>query len=215
MARRLTRLAAGTSIGCALIWIIAGAAFAKGPDQAIVTGPGIEHPIAVRVRGTPTIGPDMAAMVESSAIMEQLWCRACDDLAAKQPHATLGPMYVVRYRLPSFTGGGTRWVEQRVYPFARPQPLTYVARGQPFDGVRTVGGWYQSDARLRHLLVGLGVPRPAPAGPVVVDTAPATPVWVSIAVIAAAVALLAAVVGGLILLGRGWSHSSKTNANPA
>ncbi len=204
MARALTRAGVRIAAACALILISAAAALAKGPDQAIVSGPGIEQPIAVRVPGASTIGPDMASLVESSGIMDQLWCASCGHLSAKQLAGNLGPMYLVRYRVPALTGGPTRWVEQRAYPFAQPRPLTFVAPGQPFWHQRTVGGWYEAEPRLQHILVGIGVPNGSTATTPWVDTASETPFWLSAGAIAAAIAVVIAIIVGLVVLGRPW-----------
>jgi hypothetical protein len=207
MARGLTRAGVRIAAACALILISAAAAVAKGPDQAIVSGPGIEQPIAVRVPGSSTIGPDMASLIESSGIIEQLWCASCDDLSTKQPTGNLGPMYLVRYRVPALTGGPTRWVEQHAYPFAQPRPLTFVAPAQPFWHQRTVGGWYKAEPRLQHILVGIGVPNRSAVTSPWVDAASVTPFWLSAGAIAAAIAVVIAIIVGLVLLGRPWARA--------
>ena len=179
------------------------AAFAKGPDQAVVSGPGIDHPITVRAPGTPTIGPDLSALIESSGIMNQLWCGTCGHLTPKAPTKNLGPMYLVRYRVPSLIGGPTRWVKQRVYPFAEPRPVTFVRPGQPFWHQRTAGGWYEGRPGLRDTLVRVGVPRtlPTPPSPIVGDTS-ATSTG-SLALTAGGISILIVIIVGLVILGRG------------
>jgi hypothetical protein len=200
----------------ALIWISAASAVAKGPDQAVVSGPGIDQPIVVRSPGTPTIGPDLAALIESSGILNQLWCATCRDLSNKHPTGDLGPMYLVRYRVPSLIGGPTRWVEQRTYPFAQPRPLTFVAPGQPFWHQRTAGGWYEASARMQHILVGIGVPSGSTVASPWVDTADVTPFWLSASAVAVGIAVVIAIIIGLSLLGRGWARTrSATHTHPA
>jgi hypothetical protein len=192
---------------CAIIWISAAGAAAKGPDQATVSGPGIDQTIAVRPHASPTLGNHMSSLIESSGIMNQLWCRSCDDLSAKQPTADLGPVYVVRYRVPSLIGGPTRWVEQQAYPFAQPHPLTYVAPGQPFWHQRTAGGWYEASSRLRHLLVGLGAQMEPASDPTTVniDTLTLWPQWTLIAWAALSLVIAVLIVVGVVVVIRAWS----------
>jgi hypothetical protein len=192
---------------CTIIWISAESAAAKGPDQATVSGPGIDQPIAVRPHDSPSIGQHMASLIQSSGIVNQLWCRSCDDLSAKQPIADLGPMYVVRYRVTSPIGGPSRWVEQHAYPFAQPHPVTYVAPGQPFWHQRTVGGWYEADPKLRHVLVGLGARMEPASVPtrVNIDTLTVWPQWTLLAWAALSIVIAVLIVVGVVLLIRAWS----------
>jgi hypothetical protein len=216
MARRLTRAGVCIAAASALIWLSAAGAVAKGPDQAVVSGPGIDQQIVVRNPGAPTIGPDLAALIESSGIMNQLWCATCGDLSAKQPTGNLGPMYLVQYRVPSLIGGPTRWVEQRVYPFAHPRPLTFVPPGQRFWHQRTVGDWYEGSSRLRTALVDIGVPRSSTLAPPAVDTVPLAPNGVEVGVIAAGIAVVIAIIVGLALRWRGWARTrSAAHTHPA
>jgi hypothetical protein len=127
-------------------------------------------------------------------------------------------MYLVRYRVPSLIGGPTRWVEQHAYPFAEPRPVTFVAPGQPFwgRGQRTAGGWYEAGPLLRTTLVDIGVPTGSTVSPPAVDTASATPIWFSVGVAAAGIAVVTAIILGLVLLGRAWSRTrSATHTRPA
>jgi hypothetical protein len=215
MARGLTRAVVCIAAASALVWISAVSAAAKGPDQAVVSGPGIEQPIAVRAPGAPTIGADLAALIESSGIFDQLWCRSCGHLTATAPTRNLGPVYLIRYRVPSETGGPARWIEQRVYPFAERRPVTFVQRGQPFWGRRTAGGWYEAAPRLQGILLGIGVPRDLPTPPPTVADV-RTPSGISIALFGTGIAIVVAMIVGLILLGRAWARTrSATRTHPA
>jgi hypothetical protein len=207
MARGLTGAGLSVAAACAIIWLSAAGAVAKGPDQAIVSGPGLDHPIVLSPPGSPTFEPDMASLIRSSGIMNQLWCGTCGHLSAKPPAGNLGPMYLVRYRVPSLIGGPTRWVEQRVYPFAHPRPLTFVAPGQRFWHQRTAGGWYEAEPRLQHILVGIGVPSGSTVSSPWVDTAHVTPLWLGVGAIAAGIAVVGAIIVGLVVLGRPWARA--------
>jgi hypothetical protein len=186
-----------------LVVMCATNATAKGPSQAVISGPGLGQPIVVREPGSPTIGPDLASLIESSGILAQLWCRGCKDLMAKQPQGDLGPMYVVRYRVSFDVERTPTWVEQRTYPFAEPRAVSYVRPGQEFWGRRTVGGWYEAP-KLRAVLLRIGVPGPTSAPPdgSGVDPAETTPFPLSIGGIVRASLIAAALIVGLVLLGR-------------
>lgn len=208
--RTVTRV----SLASALLLLIAPSASAKGPSQAVVSGPGIEHHIVVRPPGASTIGADLAALIESSGIFPQLWCRACQDVTAKRPAGPLGPMYVVRYRMSSeLTGGSASWVEQHVYPFAAPTPVTFLAPGQAYWGRRTVGGWYMAAPRLERILVGIGVPKDGQSTPIPIDNGMGdvvtTPFWLSVGDILAGVGIFVAGIVGLVVLGHSWRRRTR------
>jgi hypothetical protein len=217
MTRGLTTASVCVAVACAFIWFSAAGAAAKGPDQAVITGPGVDQPIVVRAPGSPTIGQRMATLINASGIMDQLWCRACPELLARQPTSTdLGPMFKIRYRVPSLIGGPTRWVEQHVYPFAHPAPVTYVVPGQPFWHQETAGGWYVAGPKMRQVLVDVGVPRQATPSSPWVETASVTPIGVSIALIATGIALAIAIIVGLAVLMRAWSSRTRSaHSHPA
>src|SRR4051812_29413760 len=123
MVSGLMRVGVLVALACVVICASGAAAVAKGPDQAVVTGPGLDQPILVRTHGALTTGPDLASLIESSGIFDQLWCKTCDGGPAEPPTVNVGPMYLVRYRLPSVIGRRPGWVEQRTYPFAEPHPV--------------------------------------------------------------------------------------------
>jgi hypothetical protein len=144
-----------------LIALAAGLpAFAKGPSQAVVDGPGLSTPIALSEPGDPTIGPELADMVQKSGFLVGLWCRTCDRRLDHRPPGALGPRYTVTYTMAMDTAEGTRSSEvvQYVFPNAEPRPLTYMPAGQRFWGrTRTAGGWYVARSGLRRLFADLGV----------------------------------------------------------
>ncbi len=50
-----------------------------------------------------------------------------------------------------------------LYPYAKPEPVTYVKSGEPYWGTEeTVGGWYVASSTLKEQLVALGLPRLPP-----------------------------------------------------
>jgi hypothetical protein len=126
-------------------------AFAKGPSQAVLEGPGISSPIAVRDPGDPSIGPELASLIKDSGLFIAL-CQTCEARLRQRPTAELGQRYVVTYTM------GTRSDEivQYLFPYAVPTPVTYVPAGQWFARQSTVGGWFIASPRLRRLLMSLG-----------------------------------------------------------
>lgn len=143
-----------------VLGVLAGepAAFAKGPSQGVVEGPGILAPITLRGPGEPTIGPDLAAVAQKSGFFVGLWCRTCDSRLVHRPEQELGPRYTVTYTLRR--PGGFSMILQYVFPYAVPRPVTYMPPDQRFwEGNVTVGGWYVARAGLRRTLIDLGIPK--------------------------------------------------------
>lgn len=80
----------------------------------------------------------------------------------KRPAGKLGPRYRIVWTVPGPNGKAK--ISQDAYPYAQPQPVTYMKPGQVFwDGQHTRGGWYVGDAQLRASLIAVGVPRSAPS----------------------------------------------------
>ena len=157
---RGSMLASATAI--ILVTALSGAALAKGPSQAVIEGPGLAHPVPLRDPSSPTIGPDLASMIQESGFWEQLWCRHCRSRSAR-PAGVLGPRYTVEYTM-TLEGQPSSHLIQYVYPYADPRPVTSMPAGQPYwtRGQRTAGGWYVARPRLRQLLIGIGLPQTAP-----------------------------------------------------
>jgi len=142
--------------------VLSGAAFAKGPSQAMIEGPGLAHPVPLRDPSSRTIGPYLASMVQDSGFWDRLWCRHCPSRLVR-PAGVLGPRYTVRYTM-TLEGHPSSQIVQYVYPYADPRPVTYMPGGQPYwtSGQTTTGGWYVARPRLRQLLIDIGLPATAP-----------------------------------------------------
>ncbi|MDP9330356.1 MAG: hypothetical protein M3P11_06955 [Actinomycetota bacterium] len=67
---------------------------------------------------------------------------------SQQPSGDLGPRYTLTYAMGLETTTPSNQVVQYVFPFAQPQPVTYMP-GR---------GWYVAHPRLKGLLVGFGLP---------------------------------------------------------
>lgn len=139
------------------------AALAKGPSEAVLTGPGLDDDgIALTGLG------DGSGLVNQAGFFQATFGQSPDPMLAEPPAGTLGPKYRLTYTVPGPSGSDATIV-QDVYPFAQPSPLTYTRPGQPFfDSERTRGGWFVATAGLRNVLVHEGLP-PAKAPAAVGD----------------------------------------------
>lgn len=104
------------------------AALAKGPGQGVIDGPGLTEPLQLRDPGSRTIGPELAATVQHSGFLPQLF--GGGDEIGRKPVGMLGPRYTVTYTM-NGPGPATQ-VTQHVYPFAAAGPVTYMPPGQPY-----------------------------------------------------------------------------------
>jgi hypothetical protein len=222
---RWRRLVVTATVGFAVLaW--AGPAMAKGPDQATITGPGLDTPIVVSGYGEPGSGSGLGELAEGSGLFLVMFeaSEAGRRLAAEKPAGSLGPRFELSYRVPDGTGTGST-VRQELYPQAPGGPVTYTEAGQAVFGTTTLGGWYRTPAGFGDVLERLGVPattdgqppaEPAAApAPVQADPAPAprpapspsTP-WLPIA----AVTLVAVAVLAGVLFGRWRVNASRSRA---
>jgi len=170
MLRRLiavTALAAGLSIAAAMT--LAAPAFAKGPSQASITGPGLGRPIVVSGNGEPGEQGRLASLAEQTGLFTVMFGAGASisgpapaRLHSPPPKATLGPRYTLVYTVPGVTprpGQQFGRVRQDLYPGAAGGPLIYTPPGQQgFGGPLTVTGWLRGRPQLTRTLAQLGVP---------------------------------------------------------
>lgn len=148
-------------------------AFAKGASEATIEGPGLDGVVAIPgdgEGGATTLG----RLVELSGFFPSVFEQTPNPMLAAKPAVTLGPKYTVRYVMPG-PDGQTSVLEQELYPYARPFPVSYTRPGQPFwgatsqdaaarrDGQHTFGGWYVSPSELKHTLAEIGLPAQPPS----------------------------------------------------
>jgi hypothetical protein len=133
------------------------AALAKGPSEAVVTGPGLDdNGLAIAGLGDDS---DLTGLL---GFFPATFGQSPDPMLASAPKGTLGPKYTIRYTVPGPSGSDATIV-QDVYPYAEPSPVTYMRPGQPFfDTEKTRGGWYVSTPGLRDVLVRAGLPAETP-----------------------------------------------------
>jgi hypothetical protein len=132
------------------------AALAKGPSQAVVTGPGLDdNGVAIANLG------DDSDLTGLSGFFPATFGQSPNPMLDSAPEGTLGPKYTIRYRVPGPSRTDT--IVQDVYPYAEPSPVTYTPPGQRFfDNQQTHGGWYVSTLQLRNVLVHAGLPAGQP-----------------------------------------------------
>lgn len=141
--------------------LIGGPAFAKGASRATISGPGFDAPVEVGYTG----GADLSRLANLTGIYGALFETEPNLMLPENPAQTLGPRYQIGYVMKA-PGYKMNVVRQDVYPFAKPNPVTYVEPGQPIFGrmrthqSRTVGGWYESGPALVRFLVAKGMPEP-------------------------------------------------------
>jgi hypothetical protein len=132
-------------------------ALAKGAGLEQIAGPGLDEPI-VFPRSSQSI-----SIAQASGIYEALFPQAPDPMLDERPVGELGPRYTITWSL--FVGNGeSAAILQDVYPYARPDPVTYVEPGQPyFAGEAAHGGWFVASPLLKAELVAAGLPPRPPA----------------------------------------------------
>jgi hypothetical protein len=187
-----------------------GPAFAKGADQATITGPGLAQAIVLGGEGEPgSIGDKLGQLANGGGLFLAMFGPdGGKQLAPSAPAGALGPKYEVAFRVP---GGAPTpdVVRQDLYPLAEGGPVTYTPPDQIELAGRTTGGWYRAPNGFAAVLGSLGIPglpgvaatTRAPASPAAsraadpVAAAPATS-WrpASVGVLVAALLLVAVAV---------------------
>jgi hypothetical protein len=139
----------------------AGAAQAKGPDQAKVSGPGLKKTVILK-GAEDNMDEPLTRFAGAAGFFPQAYGQIPDTTTRSRPNGKLGPKYTVVYRVPG-PDSGPATLRQYVYPYAKPDPVTYMKPGQKFfNGMETHGGWYVSTADVQEVLGARGLPAKAP-----------------------------------------------------
>ena len=186
----------------------ASPALAKGPSQGVITGPLLPNSIRLREPGSPTIGPDLANVVTQSGFFVGVWgANDTHGSLAHRPAEDLGPRYTITYTM-AIPERPSSDIIQYAFPYAEPQPITYIPPNQTYWGrSKTVGGWYAAPLGFKRTLIALGLPasvltgtQPPVAGTDVGDTAevgargsPRRALWITGSLLALVALALAAV----------------------
>jgi hypothetical protein len=141
--------------------VVAPTALGKGASEATITGPGLGGPITLAGEGQPG-GEQLMAIAEAAGFFPAVFSQSPDPMLDEQPAGTLGPRYVVEYVMPG-PNNELDTIEQELYPYATPSPVSYTKPGQPFwTTEETRGGWFVADATFKDQLVAAGLPETAP-----------------------------------------------------
>jgi len=142
----------------AMIAIIGGSAWAKGPVTAVIEGPGIDGPILVSGVFDGTNDAPIARLADAMGLDELLFGVDGQALPQEMEQPATGPVYQVTW---TWFNGAVIPVE--LYPAAEGGPLVHLTaglyrseNGNVGFGVR--GGWYRADDDLVQMLDELGVP---------------------------------------------------------
>ncbi len=142
--------------------VVPAGAHAKGASEATLEGPGFNQAIVIPGDGEDGGISTLGRVADLAGFFPAVFLRTPNPMLATAPGRELGPRYTIRYTMPGPTRASV--IQQDVYPYARPLPVTYVKPGQPFwDGQRTVGGWYQSVPDLKGALEEIGLPAQPPS----------------------------------------------------
>jgi hypothetical protein len=163
-------------------------ALAKGPSKALIVAPGVT---TIRVSGAEGSSTSFWRLVEAAGWFEAAW--GTSHLPQAPPTADLGPRYTITWSVPS-----SAELQQDVYPYAQPAPVTYMPPGQKIWGRPVKGGWHRGGAKLRRALERVGMPAQAPEPARPDGPAPASPVSSSSGGLSAAE--VAALGGGALIL---------------
>jgi hypothetical protein len=141
---------------------------------------------SITLEGTEGSGP-LGELVANAGFFPSVFSQDPSPMLERAPAGDLGPRYVVTYVVPG-PYGEQDTLRQDMYPYALPEPVSYMAPGQQVFGTeRTDGGWYIATSQLKETLVAAGLPETAPT-----DTGGSSFPWALAALVALAVLGLAA-----------------------
>jgi hypothetical protein len=139
----------------------ATSALAKGASEATITGPGLGDGITLAGDGQLG-GVQLMQLAEAAGFFPALFSTTPNPMQTARPTGELGPRYTIAYQLPG-PDGQLAELRQDLYPYATPDPVTYVKSGERYWVTeKTVGGWYVASSALKEQLVALGLPRLPP-----------------------------------------------------
>lgn len=147
-----------SALGMSLV--LAGAASAKGPVAATITGPGLVTPLKLSYRSAESRDA-MGKLTSDGGFFRQAFTAFTSggSPANRPPAGSLGPRYLVVYTVPGPRGNS--FLRQHLYPYTDVGAVTFMAKGQRFWGTRrTRGGWSRGSQVLTDSLVDAGLPAP-------------------------------------------------------
>jgi hypothetical protein len=143
--------------------LVPTAALGKGASEATITGTGLGNGIRLAGEGAPD-GGTLMQLAEASGFFPSVFATTPSPMLSKRPHGSLGPRFQIAYVMPG-PNGETSTIRQDLYPYALPNPVSYVKPGQRYFGDQaTVGGWFVGQRALKDKLVAVGLPETPPSG---------------------------------------------------
>ena len=135
--------------------LVVPAAFAKGPSEASISGPGLDKTITLAGMG------DSSDLTQDAGFFPAVFGQSPDPMLPGKPAGKLGPKFTIRYIVPGGNSTSFR-LTQELYPYATGGALTYMKPGQAIFGATTNGGWYRGGDALERTLAKVGLPVTAP-----------------------------------------------------
>ena len=140
--------------------LVPAAASAKGASEATIEGPGLDRPVRLARQDHR----QLVQLAQDSGFFHGVFSQIPDPMLDEQPEGRLGPRFRISWAMPGPDGVIDR-IEQDLYPYATPSPVSYMEPGQRYFGTeRTRGGWFVAPTGLKNDLVAVGLPRNAPVG---------------------------------------------------
>jgi hypothetical protein len=133
---------------------------AKGASEATITGPGIDR-ITLPGEGQAD-GGRLMQLAQDAGFFPAVFVTSPNPMLTQPPTSDLGPRYTIEYTMPG-PNNVVNQLRQDLYPYAQPEPVSYMEPGQTYFGTEnTVGGWYISGSPLKDDLIAVGLPKRAP-----------------------------------------------------
>jgi hypothetical protein len=144
--------------------LLPAAALGKEIKSVTITGPGLGQAITFDGEGVQLeTGTAIGDLVMQSGFFPELFDTAPDPTLTDRPKGALGPRFRAIYEFPNPETGELARIQQDLYPYAKPYPVTYIPKGREvWKGEEAHGGWYLAQPDLKALLVKAGLPRAAP-----------------------------------------------------
>src|SRR5687767_1747900 len=91
------------------------AAIAKGPDEATITGPGLDK--AITIKGLEEPGSPLMAFADAAGFFPAAFDQQPSPMLPGRPKGDLGPKYRIDYNVPGPDGENFA-ITQDLYPYA-------------------------------------------------------------------------------------------------
>jgi hypothetical protein len=153
--------------------LVVPAAFAKGPSEASISGPGLGKTITLAGMS------DASDLTQNTGYFPAVFGQSPDPMLPGKPAGRLGAKFTIRYVVPGGNSTSFR-LTQELYPYAAGGALTYMKPGQAIFGATTNGGWYRGGDALERTLARAGFPVTAP--PAASDGWGPFPTWLLVVV---------------------------------